>query len=103
MTNHVKPALSALAVTIIFALVLFCLSVIVINGAEEKIIYKQAELVESSIQSAAVNAYAVDGRYPTLDEIENIYGVNIDRESFTVEYSAFASNVFPYINVTIKE
>lgn len=103
MTHPGRPAFSALTVTVIFALILFLLSMVIINVTEERIVYKQAELVESSIRSACVNAYAVSGRYPTLEEIEREYNVNIDRDAFTVNYSAFASNVMPYINVTIKE
>ena len=103
MTHQSRPLAGALTVTVIFALVLLLVSVIIINGAEERIIYKQADLVESSIRSACVNAYAVSGRYPTLEEIERDYNVNIDRNAFTVNYSAFASNVMPYINVIIKE
>lgn len=92
-----------LALTVILFVLLFTVSYLVIDRAEDRIILRQAEQLEQSIRSAAVNAYAVTGCYPTIEEIQQDYGVIIDRESFTVNYSAFASNVMPYISVSVRK
>ena len=93
----------SLTLTMILSLLLFIAAFAVIDRAGDRITAKQAELLESSIQSACVNAYAVNGRYPSLSEIEDVYGVVIDREHFSVHYSAFASNIMPDISVNIRK
>ena len=93
----------SLTLTMILSLLLFIAAFAVLDRACERITVKQAELLESSIQSACVNAYAVKGRYPTLSEIEEVYGVVIDREHFSVQYDAFASNIMPTISVNIRK
>ena len=93
----------SLTLTMLLSLLLFIAAFAVIDRAGDRITAKQAELLESSIQSACVNAYAVNGRYPSLSEIEDVYGVVIDREHFSVHYSAFASNIMPDISVNIRK
>lgn len=100
-TKHISSV--GLALTVILAVILFSCTYMVIDRAGDRIILKQAEQLQRSIRSAAVNAYAVTGCYPTLEEIQEDYGVIIDRESFTVNYSAFASNVMPYISVSVRK
>ena len=56
--------------------------------------------LESVLREAAVACYAVEGIYPpNLAYLEEHYGVQVDRERYTVMYEVFASNLMPDITV----
>ena len=56
--------------------------------------------LERSIRRAAVSCYASEGAYPQdISVIEERYGIQIDRERYTVYYEIFASNLMPDITV----
>lgn len=69
------------------------------NSADKTITQEQADLLRDTMYSAAVNCYAVNGHYPTLDELTDDYGIVIDSNNYNVIYTAFASNVLPDIQV----
>ena len=56
--------------------------------------------LETALHRAAVACYAAEGIYPPdLDYLCQHYGVQIDRDRYTVIYDAFASNLMPDITV----
>lgn len=56
---------------------------------------------QEAIERAAVLCYATEGFYPPgLAYIEDEYGVQVDHNRYSVQYSVFASNVRPIIQVT---
>jgi hypothetical protein len=60
--------------------------------------------LEESLRRSAVACYASEGIYPPdLDYLEEHYGLQIDRERYTVFYEIFASNLMPDITVLEKE
>ncbi len=59
-----------------------------------------AETLRSAIARASVQCYAIEGRYPpSVQYLEENYGIRIDRERFSVFYEGFASNIMPDITV----
>ena len=59
-----------------------------------------AETLRSAIARASVQCYAIEGRYPpSVQYLEENYGIRIDRERFHVFYEGFASNIIPDITV----
>ena len=88
------------AVSVIFTLAVI---VAIIFGLRETEILSRAEglrLLEESLMRAAVQCYAIEGRYPNnIRYIEEHYGVYIDRASYAVHYEIFASNILPDITV----
>ena len=59
--------------------------------------------LETSIRRAAVACYAVEGVYPpTLEYLEENYGIQIDEDRSAVFYEIFASNIMPEITVLEK-
>ncbi len=55
---------------------------------------------QQAIERAAVLCYATEGFYPpSLEYIEQNYGVQIDKGLYTVRYDVFASNVMPVVQV----
>ena len=51
-----------------------------------------------------MTCYATEGIYPpTMDYLEQNYGVLIDDEYYTVFYEIFADNIMPTVTVIAKE
>ena len=60
--------------------------------------------LENSLRRAAVACYAAEGIYPpTLDYLEEHYGIQIDRDRYAVFYDIFAENLMPGITVVELE
>lgn len=56
--------------------------------------------LENAVVRAAVHCYAVEGAYPpSIEYLEDTYGLIIDHERFLVDYVIFASNVMPDVTV----
>ena len=62
-----------------------------------------AAALRQAVLEAAVQCYAVEGRYPeSLDRLEREYGVQINHDRYIVVYEAFASNLPPEVTVLQK-
>ena len=60
--------------------------------------------LEDAVRRGAVACYAAEGVYPpTLEYLEEHYGIQVDRERYTVIYEAFASNLMPDVTVLENE
>jgi len=58
------------------------------------------ETLRSAIRRASVQCYAIEGRYPpSVQYLEDNYGIQIDKERYHVFYNGFASNIMPEITV----
>ena len=56
--------------------------------------------LEDAVRRGAVACYAAEGIYPpNLEYVEEHYGIQVDRERYTVEYEIFASNLMPDVTV----
>lgn len=61
---------------------------------------REEETLRKAIARASVQCYAIEGRYPpSVDYLEENYGVSINRKKYNVFYNGFASNVMPEITV----
>ena len=59
--------------------------------------------LEEALRRTAVSCYAAEGVYPpTLEYMEEHYGIQIDRTRYTVHYEVFATNIMPDITVLDK-
>lgn len=60
--------------------------------------------LETALRRAAVACYAAEGAYPdSLEDLTGRYGIQIDKENYTVFYEVFAENLMPDITVLVKE
>ena len=56
--------------------------------------------LEDAVRRSAVACYAAEGIYPpNLEYLEEHYGIQVDRERYTVMYEIFASNLMPDVTV----
>lgn len=81
-----------LAVLLLF---LFCVRAMQSKSEEESL-----AALRDAIRRASVQCYAIEGRYPpSVEYLEEHYGIVIDRERYHVFYDGWASNVMPDITV----
>ena len=60
--------------------------------------------LETALRRAAVACYAAEGVYPpTVEYLQQHYGVQIEEERYMVFYEIFANNLMPDITVLEKE
>lgn len=60
--------------------------------------------LEAVLRRSCTTCYAAEGSYPaSLEELEERYGLQIDKERFTVRYRAFGENLMPEITVLENE
>lgn len=61
---------------------------------------RQEEALKKAVTRATVQCYAIEGRYPpSVEYLEENYGVQINPEKYNVFYDGFASNVMPEITI----
>ncbi|MCL2055836.1 MAG: hypothetical protein FWH02_01280 [Oscillospiraceae bacterium] len=61
---------------------------------------ERLESARSAVIRAAVQCYALEGRYPlSISYLTENYGLSVDTDKFVVHYQAFASNIMPDIDV----
>ena len=60
--------------------------------------------LETALRRAAVACYAAEGVYPpTVEYLQQHYGVQIEEERYIVFYEIFTNNLMPDITVLEKE
>ena len=61
---------------------------------------KGLDQLETALRRGCVSCYATEGVYPpTLEYLQEHYGVQIDRRRYKVYYEVFAENLMPSITV----
>ncbi len=77
--------------------------VLSLSGAERAADEKQAESVYRTIMNGAVLCYSIEGEYPpSLEYLEENYGVRVDKSKYAVDYSYFGANIRPTVTVAGK-
>ena len=61
---------------------------------------REEDTLRKAVTRASVQCYAIEGRYPpSVEYLEENYGVQINRKKYNVFYDGFASNVMPEITI----
>ncbi|MCR5268473.1 MAG: hypothetical protein K6E16_08150 [Lachnospiraceae bacterium] len=100
--NLGKRILQSVNFSILFFLViigvfLYGIATVSSGSAED-----ERRILDEAIHKDIVHCYAVEGMYPpTLDYMEEHYGLTYDHDKFLVDYDTVGSNIMP--NVTIIE
>ena len=69
------------------------------EGLDQQIL-TQLNVLDQAIRRATIQCYAIEGRYPpSVEYLEEHYGLSIDREKYYVFYDGWASNIMPDITV----
>lgn len=61
------------------------------------------QVLSDAIKHSAVQCYAIEGFYPpSIEYLEQNYGLVVDHDKYVVSYSIFASNIMPDVEVYFK-
>lgn len=87
----------------IFLLVLALVCWLAAGASQDGIAEEAAQAVKNAIRQSAMQCYAVEGAYPpTLEHLEENYGLQVNQEDFYVVYDVFATNLPPSVTVVSK-
>ena len=65
---------------------------------------EQAKTLERAIRKSVIQCYAVEGSYPpSLEYLQEHYGIFYDSDSFYVDYISIGSNIMPDITIIEKD
>ena len=97
-----SPTLYRVISVAIFALiVVFFLMAVEYSGRST--IEKQQESLENAISRDIVQCYAIEGMYPpSLEYMEQHYGLTYDKNTFFVDYQPIAANLYPDYTVILR-
>lgn len=71
-----------------------------VTGMTASVESEQLKAAQQAIRRTAVHCYAVEGQYPpSLEYMEEHYGLRVDRARFVVHYQPVAANLMPNIDV----
>lgn len=83
--------------------VLFVLFLRGIGSVSESTVSKQQESLETALERSISQCYAVEGCYPpSLEYLEQHYGLLYDKDSFLIDYEYYGSNLLPEVTVLRK-
>ncbi len=90
-----------LSVIVFFVIALVFIKAIDYTGKSS--IEKQQTSLESAIARDIVQCYAIEGTYPpSLEYMEQHYGLTYDKTTFFVDYQPVASNLYPDYTVILR-
>lgn len=94
--------LGTLTTPLLMLVVILCL-LGALGNVENSSKEKNLEQVEDAVQKAVLNCYSIEGVYPpTLEYVEEHYGLQVDHARYDVFYEIFADNIMPEITVLPK-
>lgn len=95
-----KRSLSGYLLSLLLFLAVLFFFLFGVRAMESKSEEESLASLRNAIQRACVQCYAIEGRYPpSVEYLEEHYGIVIDRDRYHVFYDGWASNVMPDITV----
>ena len=99
-----KRSLSGYLLSILLFLAVLFFFLFGVRAMKSKSEEESLASLRNAIQRACVQCYAIEGRYPpSVEYLEDHYGIVIDRDRYHVFYDGWASNVMPDITVLPAE
>ena len=88
--------------SIIFFVAIIVFFIVAVSRFSGNRAANQKEILTEALNRDIVHCYSVEGMYPpSLEYIEEHYGLSYDRERFIIDYESIGSNLMP--NVTVIE
>lgn len=95
--NHTNKRL---LFSLLFFIALFLFFVYATGALASGNIERQKESLINAINKDVVYHYAANGSYPTsLEQIEDLYGLTYDKNTFFVDYDVRGMNIMPVVTV----
>ncbi len=102
-TYEIRTQRKRRILTVLFVALLIALLVWAIGAFQHASRDQSAASIRSTILTTAAQCYAIEGSYPSsLAHLEDVYGLSINRNDYTVNYEWFADNVPPTVTVVAR-
>lgn len=86
--------------SVLFFLVVICLFIYGISVLSGSSVNDDKKILTDAIERDIVHCYAVEGMYPpSLEYMEEKYGLIYDHDKFLVDYEIFGSNIMPNVKI----
>ena len=83
---------------------LFVFFLYMLGNISKETLDRQEKSLNTAINRSIVSCYCVEGTYPpSLEYIEEHYGLIYDKDTFFVDYQIFGSNIYPDVTILRKE
>lgn len=84
--------------------VLLLIFILELSSIHDTTLQKQQESLETALTRNITHCYAVEGYYPpSLEYIEEHYGLIYDKDLFFVDYQPVGSNMRPNVTVILRK
>ena len=89
--------------SILLVLVVVAFFVVCVTRLESGRQAQGKQQLEEAVRRTVVTCYSVDGFYPpSIQYMQDHYGLQYDSKKYTIHYEVFASNLMPEITVLEK-
>ena len=90
-------------ISMFFVLGFLVFFIVGVNTVDDTTSSEQAKSLETAVRRSVAQCYAVEGTYPpSLEYLEEHYGLLYDTDSFYIDYTAIGSNIMPDITILPK-
>ena len=90
-------------ISMFFVLGFLVFFIVGVNTVDDTTSSEQAKSLETAVRRSVAQCYAVEGTYPpSLEYLEEHYGLLYDTDSFYIDYPAIGSNIMPDITILPK-
>ena len=90
-------------ISMFFVLGFLIFFIVGVNTVDDTTSSEQAKSLETVVRRSVAQCYAVEGTYPpSLEYLEEHYGLLYDTDSFYIDYTAIGSNIMPDITILPK-
>lgn len=108
MNRFAKKSMSGNKKTVILPLAGFVLIVALFFAGVNKISGTSDAQAYESLQTALrrnmTHCYAIEGQYPpSLEYMEEHYGLSYDKDKYYIDYQVMASNIMPSVTIIKRE
>ncbi len=98
---HFLPRIRLIYFLCPLLLILFVLG---LSSISETTVSRQQESLENALNRDIIHCYAVEGFYPpSLEYIEEHYGLVYDKDLFFVDYQPIGSNLRPDVTILLRQ
>ena len=90
-------------ISIALFVIIAAVFIFAVDRSGRSTIEKQQESLEKAISRDIVQCYAIEGQFPpSLEYMEQHYGLTYDKNTFFVDYQPIASNLYPDFVVILR-
>lgn len=89
-------------ISVVIFIAIMVLFFVAVDSMGKSSISKQQQSLENALSRDIVQCYAIEGRYPpSLEYLEQHYGLTYDKNTFFVDYLPIAGNLYPDVTVIL--